>query len=156
MSDFLKKLKESVETGKQNDAIKAGFNEILNKADKHAADRQAMQSLKIKYDKINEEEGKQNQQKMTAEEVAALNELAKEQERKIMDFEENLMVKSGIELINTEIAKKKEKVEKLKAELVQCDVRIEIYESNLNFLATDAVYSEKKKLIDSMIEEANG
>jgi hypothetical protein len=59
MSDFLKKLKEAVETGKPNEAIKAGFEEILTKADKHASDPNAMKSLQEKYEKINEEEEKQ-------------------------------------------------------------------------------------------------
>jgi hypothetical protein len=156
MSDFLKKLKEAVETGKPNEAIKAGFEEILTKADKHAADPNAMKSLQEKYDKINEEEGMANQVKMTAEEVAELNKLAKAQEDKIMAFEQDLMVQSGLELINLEIAKKKEKIENLNKEIIAAEGDLVSYQSRLKVLLdTNIEYKEKKRLIDISIEEAN-
>jgi chromosome segregation ATPase len=94
---------------------------------------------------------------MTAEEVAELNKLAKEQEDKIMAFEQDLMIQSGIELVQLEIAKKKEKIENLKKEISTIENDMTSYQARLKtLLDTKIKYEEKRLLIDLTIKEANG
>jgi uncharacterized protein YeaC (DUF1315 family) len=55
-SDFLKKLSESLETGKADDGVKTVFNEILDKGDKYAANPNIMKDLREKVKEITKEE----------------------------------------------------------------------------------------------------
>lgn len=148
MSDFLRKLKESVDSGKPNESIKAGFGEILNRAEKIAADPKALEAIKEKIEKINEQEGLTLQKQLTAEEVAALNKLAKEQEEKMFENEQKNFVASGVVAFNCEI-------EVINDEIANRLKLIEKYKGHILTLQGTASYEEKVKLINDSLAEFN-
>lgn len=141
-SEFLKKLQESVDSGTENEAVKAVYNEILDKADKFAADPNAMKEIEEKAKDLSEKAGEEIAKKLTAEEVALLNEVAKKQEAKMLQFEENLKVDSCVVLLNNEIEK--------------LETQIEDYKQTIDVLNDGKVdYSEKHKIIDKIIRDLN-
>jgi hypothetical protein len=148
MSDFLRKLKEAVDSGKPNESINAGFNEILSRADKIASDPEALKQVKEKYEKINEQEGKELQKTLTLEEVEKLNELAKLQEQKIFETEQKALITSGVIAFNCEI-------EKIELEIASKLEVVEEYKKRRLFLQGDAPYEEKKAIMDKSIEDFN-
>ena len=109
-SDFLKKLKESVDSGKSNEAIKAGFNEIIEKADKYAADPNALKSIEEKLKKAQD-----NKKPLTPEEIKELNALAAKQQEQIDLFDEELKAKARLQMVQDDIKFEKQS-KKLKAE----------------------------------------
>lgn len=141
-SDFLKKLQESVDSGKENDAVKAVYNEILDKAEKYSADTRKMKQIEEKVDKAITKEGEELKKKLTAEEVAELNKLAEAEQERMLQYEHKTIITSGVIAVNCEI----EKLEKTLAR----------YKEGIQFLNGDAEYKEKKKLIDELIKEFNG
>ena len=148
MSDFLKKLKEAVESGKPNEAIKAGFNEIVAKADGYAASPQTMKELQEKAEKISDEKGEEVAKKLTLEEVNKLNELAKEEENRMLIIEQKTMVTSAIIAVTCEI-------EKLELEIEEAKRRIEDFKGRKKELESDTTYAVKKVLIDRTINDIN-
>lgn len=140
-SDFLKKLAESVETGKPNDAVKAVYNEILDKADKYASNPEGFKELQEKANEITEQADEGIAKKLTAVEVAELNRLAKEEEERMLVNEQKASVTSAVIMLNCE-------VETLEQLLVE-------YKKRILTLQGDMEYSEKKKLINCSIREIN-
>jgi len=140
-SDFLKKLAESVETGKPNDAVKAVYNEILDKADKYAANPDTMKELQEKANDISEKAAVEVAKKLTAEEVMQLNAIAKQEEERMLVNEQKAKVTSAVIMLNCEI-------EELEALIVDYKERISILQGDLD-------YAEKNKLIERTIREIN-
>ncbi len=141
-SDFLKKLQESVDSGKPNDALKAVYNEILDKADKYAADPNKMKQIEENVENARTKEGEELKKKLTSEEVAELNKLAKIEEERMLQKEYDVIVDSAVISVASEIEKLEEKISR--------------YKKGIEFLNGDSAYPEKKKLIDELIKEFNG
>lgn len=141
-SDFLKKLQESVDSGKSNDALKAVYNEILDKADKYAADPNKMKQIEENVENARTKEGEEIKKKLTPEEVAELNKLALQEEARMLETEHKAIVTAAVIEINTQIETLEEKISR--------------YKTGIDFLNTDATYKEKKELIDNLIKEFNG
>lgn len=140
-SDFLKKLAESVETGKPNDAVKAVYNEILDKADKYAANPDAMKELQEKANDISEKAAVEVAKKLTAEEVMQLNAIAKQEEERMLVNEQKAKVTSAVIMLNCQI-------EELEALIIDYKERITILQGDLD-------YEQKNKLIERTIREIN-
>jgi hypothetical protein len=148
MSEFLKKLKEAVDSGKQNDMIKAGFEEIVAKAEKNAADPSAMKQLNEKYEKLREEEGNENQKKLTPEDVTKLNELAKKAQDEMLEREQQMLVLSAVISITNEIEIIEREIEERKNLILS-------YKGRIDILRGEQPYKVKKELIDLSIDEFN-
>lgn len=140
-SDFLKKLQESVDSGKPNEAVKAVYNEILDKADQFAGDPKKMKQIEDNIEAAVTKEGEELKKKLTAEEVVELNKVAKLEEERMLEVEQKTMVTSGIITLNCEIEK--------------LELQILIYKSDIEFLKSEAPYKEKKKIIDGVIKQIN-
>lgn len=149
MSDFLDKLKAAVDSGKQNDAIKAGFDEILAKADQHAASAESMKAIQEKAQKLTEEAGKENAKKLTLEEVKKLNELAKLEEERMLEKEQDYMANSAIVAVD-------DKIERLEAEIKTIQEKIKGFEEKKKSLLVKTTFEQRKKLIEDVIAEING
>jgi hypothetical protein len=147
-SDFLRKLKEAVDSGKQNDAIKAGFEEIITKADVHAANPETMKAIAQKAERLTEQAGEDNQQKLTLDEVNKLNEIAKQQEKKMLENEQKMMVDAALISVN-------DKIDKLNEQIVALKVKIVKFEETKGALIAETSYEEKKKLINKTITDIN-
>lgn len=141
-SDFLKKLQESVDSGKPNETLKAVYNEILDKAEKYAADPNKMKQIEENVENARIKEGEELQKKLTPEDIAKLNKLAKEEEERMLQKEYDVIVGSAVIRVTSEI-------EKLEGKIAQ-------YKKGIEFLNGDAAYPEKKKLIDELIKDFNG
>lgn len=148
MSDFLKRLKEAVDSGKQNDAIKAGFDEIIARADQYAASSESMKAIQEKAEKLTEEAGKENAQKLTLEEVKKLNELAKMEEERMLEKEQDYMANSAVVAVD-------DKIQRLEAEIKAIQEKIKGFEEKKKSLLVKTTFEERKKLIEQVVAEIN-
>lgn len=141
-SDFLKKLQESVDSGKPNDAIKAGFNEIVERAEKYASNPETMKSIQEKAFTLSEKAAEETAKKLTAEEVLKLNEIAKQQQDKIDTFEQDLKVKGALTAIQS-------KIDSLQKQITK-------YGDLYNEINSDIPFEKKDELIKKLLRDLNG
>jgi type III secretory pathway component EscV len=141
-SDFLKKLQESVDSGKPNEAIKAGFNEIVERAEKYASNPETMKAIQDKAFELSEKAAEETAKKLTAEEVMKLNEIAKQQQEKIDKFEQDLKITGALTAIQSKIASLEKEITK--------------YSDLYNEINSDIPFEKKDELIKKLLRDLNG
>lgn len=97
MTNFLKNLKESLDSGVPNEAIVAGFGEIISKADTIGSDQNRLKEAQEKVEKSQE-----LRKPLTAEEIKELESIAIKQQERIYEFEFQTMLQ-GV-LVNIDLA----------------------------------------------------
>lgn len=138
MSNFLKNLRESLETGKLNLAVKSEFNDIIEKADTIASDPNKLNEAKNNVKKLQD-----NKKPLTADEIAKLNEEAKIQQEKIDEFDRQSRINAI--LINIDLV-----IEKLTREINEFKFTSEILRRgglnhvDLNKIIDDVLKNIKK------------
>jgi len=137
MSDFLKNLKQSLDTGKPNEAIVAGFDEILTKADKIGSDPGRLKEIEEKA-----ELAQASRKPLTAEEIKELEFVALKQQQKIDEFEFQTTLAAS--LINIDLT-----IEKLESKIVE----FKIVSAQLRDESISA--SEKKLIVKNVLKEIN-
>lgn len=147
-TDFLKNLREALDSGKESDAIKDAFSTITNKADDLAADPENLKEIKEKMEKKNEEDAKEVVKKYTPEEIAKLNRQAQEQMDLMYENEKKAFITSGVIAMNCE-------VETIEKEIANRVLLIEKYKEASKTLQGDGTYEDKKQLINKSIAEFN-
>lgn len=134
MSDFLKKLNESVKSGVPNEAIVGGFNEILTKADRFANHPGKMELIREKAEKVEE-----SRKPLTLDEIKELEFLAMKQQQKIDEFEFQTTLQAA--LVNVDLA-----IEKL-------TIKIKEFMFTSSQLRDESIpVAEKKELVKELLK----
>ena len=137
MNDFLKNLKESLDTGKPNEAIVAGFDEILTRAERISSEPGKITELSQKAI-----EAQESRKPLTADEIKELEFLAMKQQQKIDEFEFQTTLAASLVNIDLTIEKLESKIMDFK--LVSAQLRDE-----------SIPVSEKKIIVKNVLKDIN-
>lgn len=138
MNDFLKKLTESLDSGIPNEAIVAGFDEIITKADAIGSNPSRLEEVEQKQLKAQD-----SRKPLTAEEIKELEFVAMKQQQKIDEFDFNAKLSAA--LVNVDLA-----IEKL-------SMKIQDFMYISERLRDDSIsVADKKELVKNVLKEING
>lgn len=116
MSDFLKNLKQSLDSGEKSDLVKEHFDALVSKAEELGNDPDQLEQIEAKAI-----EAQEKRKPLTPEEIKQLEFEAMKQQEKIDNFELEMNVQAA--LVNVDLALEKLEMKKQELNLLSSQLR---------------------------------